>query len=341
MKLRSLSLAIVGIASALTSPSHATVSILDPGYSFGTYHSHSVATSAVTSFDWDASDAVYYQTATSAFAFGGLFRWNGVTQTTAVVGNSDFSGAGVVRIGDNLYFNSEDFTSQKVFKYGPLSGSPNATNISTGPSYDLFGRNPGEIFITGSIGFGTNQIFYTTLDGSGNFTGAPVSLGLTIGSSGPIAFDLSGNMYYAPGFGNRSIYKYTAADVAAAITDPITNPLPAAASRLWRDYSVDFAAVSGGTGMAFDEAGDLLLTLTDFDVGDPSFLVRFDVDAFGAYEGFDAILSSTNRLGDVRFKDGSIYIANADTILQVVPEPGTIGLVLMGCSALALLRRRG
>ncbi len=339
MKLRSVRLAIVGIAASLTSPSHATVSILDPGYSFSTYHTHSVATSAVVSFAWDASDAVYYQTATSAFAFGGLFRWNGVTQSTAVAGNSDFPGAGVIRIGDSIYFNTEDFTSQKVFKYGPLSGSPSATNISTGPSYDLFVRNPGEIFITGSIGFGTNQIYYATLDGAGDFTGAPVSLGLTIGSSGPIAFDLSGNMYYAPGFGDLSIYKYTAADVAAAIADPITNPLPAAASRLWRDYSADFAAVSGGTGMALDETGDLLLTLTDF--SNPSYLVRFDVDAFGDYAGFDAILSSTDQLGDVRFKDGSIYLANANTILQVVPEPGTIGLVLMGCSALALLRRRG
>jgi hypothetical protein len=340
MKLRSMSLAIVGIAASLTSPSHAAVSILDPGYSFSTYHTHSVTNSAVVSFDWDASDAVYYQTATSAFAFGGLFRWNGVTQTTAVLGNSDFSGAGVVRIGGNLYFNTEDFTSQKVSKYGPLSGSPIATNISTGPSYDLFGRNPGEIFINGSIGFGTNQIFYTTLDGAGNFTGAPVSLGLTIGSSGPIAFDLAGNMYYAPGFGNRSIYKYTAADVAAAIADPITNPLPAAALRLWRDYSVNFTNVSGGTGMAFDETGDLLLTLTDF--SNPSYLVRFDVDAFGDYAGFEAILSSTDQLGDVRFRDGSIYLASSNSILQVVPEPGTVGLVLMGCAALALWgRRRG
>lgn len=338
MKLRSLSLAIVGIASALTSPSHATVSILDPSYSFSIYHTHSVPTSAVVSFDWDSGGTVYYQASTEFFNFGGLFTFNGVTQGTAVPGSSAFSGASTVRIGDNIYYNTSD-SEQRVWKYGPLSGTPTATNVSTAANWGLFRRGADEMFLTGVPGFGPNEVYRATLDGSGNFTGAPVSLGLTIGSSGPIAFDLSGNMYYAPGFGNRSIYKYTAADVAAAIANPITNPLPAAATRLWRDYSMDFAAVNGGAGIAFDETGDLLVTLTDF--SNPSFLVRFDVDAFGAYEGFDAILSSTNRLGDVRFKDGSIYIANADTILQVVPEPGTIGLVLMGCSALALLRRRG
>jgi hypothetical protein len=84
----------------------------------------------------------------------------------------------------------------------------------------------------------------------------------------------------------------------------------------------------------------LLLTLTDF--SNPSYLVRFDVDALGDYEGFEAILSSTDQLGDVRFRDGSIYLASSNSILQVVPEPGTVGLVLMGCAALALWgRRRG
>jgi len=73
MKLRSMSLAIVGIALSLTSPSHATVSILDPAYSFSIYHTHSVPTSSVVSFDWDIGGAVYYQTATASFNFGGLF----------------------------------------------------------------------------------------------------------------------------------------------------------------------------------------------------------------------------------------------------------------------------
>jgi hypothetical protein len=338
MKLRSMSLAIVGIACALTSPSHATVSILDPGYSFSIYHTHSVTDSAVVSFDWDSGGTIYYQASTEFYNFGGLFSWNGIAQGTAVPGSSDFSGASTVRIGDNIYYNTSDFTDQKAWKYGPLSGTPAATNISTAANWGLFRRGAGEMFISGAPGFGTNQIFRATLDGAGNLMSAPVSLGLTTGSSGPIAFDLSGNMYYAPGFNDLRIYKYTAADIAAAIADPLSNPLPPAASRLWYDYSGDFATASGGAGMAFDETGNLLLTLTDFI--NPSLLVRFDVDGAGTFDDLSAILSSTDRLGDVRFREGSIYLANANTILQVVPEPGTVGLVLTGCAALALLRRR-
>lgn len=337
MKIRHISLAVAGIALALASTSRAAVSILDPAYAFSIYHTHSVASSAVVSFDWDADGAVYYQASTDAYGFGGLFAWNGITQSTMVAGSSDFSGASVVRIGDNIYFNTSDFTDQKVFKFGPLGGAPSVTNISTAVNSGLYGRGAGEMFIAGAPGFGTNQIYRVTLDGSGNFASAPASLGLTIGSSGPIAFDLSGNMYFAPGFGNLGIYKYTAAEVAAAIADPLLNPLPAAGSRLWHDYSGDLS-VSGATGMTFDGQGNLLLTLTDF--VNPSLLVRFDVDGAGDFGGLSEILFSTDRLGDVRYRDGAIYVGNANTILQVVPEPGTFGLLVFGGLAAAWLGRR-
>lgn len=338
MNIPLMSLASAGCALALLTPSRAAVSILDPAYSFSIYHTHSVTTSAIVSFDWDSGGTAYYQASTASYNFGGLFTWNGLTQGTAVAGSSDFSGASTVRIGDNIYYNTSGFSDQKVWKYGPLSGSPAASNISTNANWGLFRRGADEMFITGAPGFGTNQIFRATLDGSGNFTSAPVSLGVTIGSSGPIAFDLSGNMYYAPGFGDLNIYKYTAADVAAAIANPVSNPLPSAASRLWYNYSLNFSNVSGGAGMAFDEDGDLLVTLTDFST--PSLLVRFDVDSLGAFEDLNSILSSTDRLGDVRFRDGSIYVGNANTIMQVVPEPGTLGLVALGGLTLGWLRLR-
>lgn len=333
--------AVAIVACLCLHTSQAAVTILDPTYSAGIYHSHSVTTSAIVSFDWDSTGAVYYQTSTSAFTFGGLYRWNGATQTTAVGPiETDYSGASVVAIGNYVYFNTSDFSTQNISKYGPLGGSPSSALISTAPNSGLYRRGAGEIFITGAPGFGTNEIYYASLSASGDFLSTPISLGLTSGGSGPIAFDAAGNMYYAPGFGDLSIYRYTAADVAAAIADPTNSPLPTAGSRLWYNYSGDFALVSGGTGMAFDGDGNLLLTLTDF--SNPSYLVRFDVDISGNHAGNTALLSSTDRLGDVRFYDGSIFVANGNTILQVIPEPGTWLLLALGCTGIVVVwsRRR-
>lgn len=331
-------LAMLGVASALTSPAHSAVSILDSAYSFSTYHTHSVATSSVVSFDWDTDESLYYQTFTASYNFGGLFRWDGLTQSTAVPGDSDFYGYSVVRIGNNLHYNTSSLSSQKVFKYQPRSTPPAAVLTSSANNSFLFGRQPGEMFITGAAGFGTNEIYHVFLNGAGDFLSTPISLGLTIGSSGPAAFDASGNMFYAPGFGDLNIYRYTAADVAAAIADPTSTPLPPAASRLWWNYSTVFPAVSGATGLAFDASGNLLVTLTDF--SNPSYLVRANADGSGNLSSFSALLSSTDQLFEVRVKDDSIYVANRDTILQVVPEPSTFGLLLFGAVVLAWMRGR-
>lgn len=344
MKIRLMSLAIAGIALALTSYSRASVSILDPDYSFSAYHAHPDAGSEISSFAWDSGGSLYYQVSTS-WSFGGLFKWDGATLGTLVSADfSLFTGASVISVGDNIYYNTSDFSNtQNVMKYGPLSGAASSSLVSTSPNWGIYSRGAGEMFMTGAVGFGTNEIFYGTLDGTGNFVSSPFSLGETIGASGPIAFDLAGNMYYAPGYGDLNIYKYTAADVAAAIADPANTPLPPAESRLWYNYSADFANVGGGTGMAVDDAGNLLVTLTDFT--NPSYLVQFDVDEFGEFDKLDAILESTGRLGDVRFHDGAIYLGSDNEILKIdaVPEPGTFGLLVMGGVAIlafAWSRRR-
>lgn len=337
MKLPSLLAGALVLASIVT-PSARAVTILDPAYSYSPYHTHSISSSSISSFDWSGGGDLYYQTSTSFFTFGGLFRWDGIAESTAVGASADFAGASALSIGDFIYYNTSDFTDQKIFKYGPLAGSPVVSSVSTAANFGLYRRNPGEIFITGAIGFGTNEVFYTTVDLAGNFASAPFSLGVTIGGSGPVGFDSAGNMYYAPGFGDLKIYKYTAADVAAAIADPILNPLPAAASRLWRDYSGDFGLVTGAAGLAFDSNGNLVVSLTDF--SNPSYLVRFDVDMTGAYSGHSAILSSSSRLGDVRTQGGSIFLANENTVLQVVPEPTVTGLSFLGAAIVAFSRRR-
>jgi hypothetical protein len=321
-------LALSIFLGSLVGSTSSAITILDPSYSTSVFHAHSDSTASVVSFDWDASDNIIYQTSTSSFTFGGLYHFNGITQTLLVAGSSAFAGASVRRVDDFVYYNTSDFFDQNILKYGPLSGSPSNTLISTSPNWGLHTRGSGELFITGAPGFGTNQIYYVSLDVNGDFVSSPLSLGVTAGASGPIAFDASGNLYYVPGFSDKKIYKWSAAEVAAAIADPSTDPLPSAASRIWHDYGADFLTFSGGTGLTFDQDGNLVLSLTNF--SDPSELVRFDVNGSGDYAGYSSILSTTGRLSDVRSYNGSLYVAVDNTIVQVIPEPSTVLLLLLG-----------
>src|SRR5690625_82091 len=295
---------------------------------------------SITSFDRGADGNLYYQTSSSSFNFDGFHRWDGTTQTTLVAGNSDWAGSSVVAIGDYVYYNSEDFTSQKIHRYGPASGAnPVSTQISTSANSGLYGH-AGELFITGAEGFGTNHIYHSTLNAEGDLNADPAAdLGETFGASGPLAFDANGNLYYAPGFGDLSIYRWSAEQVNAAIADPNANPLPTD-DVLWADYSAVYGNVGGATGMTFDSDGNLALTLTDFT--SPSYLVSLGLTEDGEWNGsISELLASTERLGDLRNFDGYLHIATGDTILQIIPEPGTWSLFI-GFSAIgAILLKRG
>lgn len=308
-----------------------------PGYLGTVVHSDQHG-GAITSFDRGPDGNLYYQT-DSNWTFGGFHRWDGAAQTTLVPGNSDWTGSSVVTIGDFIYYNTEDLTNPKIHRYGPFSGTnPVSTVVSTAPNVGLY-THGGELFITGAIGFGTNHIYHTSLNAEGELTADPATdLGETFGSSGPLAFDSGGNLYYAPGFGDLSIYRWSAEQVAAAIADPIANPLPTDGV-LWADYSAVYNSVSGATGMTFDDEGNLAVTLTD--LANPSYLVRFSVTESGDWSGdYTQLLASTERLGDLRNFDGDLYVAVGDSILQVIPEPAAWSLLLGIIAAAPLFWKR-
>jgi hypothetical protein len=329
---------LVAFALAAVVPASAA-NLIEPGYGTSVYLTHSVSSESITSFDWSLSGATtYYQTSTSSYNFGGLFTWINDVQSTAVAGNADYSGASVVRIDDNIYYNTSS-TGYKIWKHDPSIGATGATQVSMAPNWGLFRRKAGEMFITGTPNFSSpNEVFRAALTTAGNFESPPVSLGTTIGSSGPLAFDTLGNMFYAPGYGDKSIYRYTAADVNNSVADPTNTPLPSPAERLWWDYSSSFSNSSGATGLAVDDIGNLYITLTDF--SSPSFLVKASANGTSGFANYHTILSSTRGLGDVRLRDGSIYLAEGNEILQVVPEPQTVSLVLLGGAALLWFRHR-
>jgi hypothetical protein len=326
----------LGFLAAFT-PAQASITVIDPNYSTSTYFTHGNS-DTVQSYDWDASNNLFYSTTTASFNFGGLYK-AGTGQVVA--GSSDFASTSVTRIGNYVYYNTSDFSNQKIYNYNTVTNTASGAAISTTPNYGLYTNN-GQLFITGSVSFGTNHIYTSTLDSNGDLVSDPaIDLGVTSGGSGPLAFDSDGNLYYAPGFSDPSIYKFSAADLANAIADPTGDPL-SITGNLWLNYSSLYSSYSGGTSMAFDENGDLMLTLTNF--VDPSLLVKFGIDDLtGAYNSnANTILEDSGILGELRFHDGEIYVSSGNQIINVsaVPEPSTYALLFLGLSVVVIATRR-
>lgn len=332
MKISDLTVSAI-LALAGVTPATAALNVIDPAYQASVYLTHHNS-DAVTSYDWTADGDAYYMTTTGSFTFGGLHRYNGSTTNTVVAGNSQFGGASTVVIGANVYYNTSDFTNQYIYKYGPAGGGAAASQISTAANFSLH-RSGSSLFITGSQNFGPNHIYSSAIDGSGNLaSNPPLDLGETGGNSGPLAFDAAGNLYYAPGFGDSSIYRWTSAEVSAALSGLPGSGLSAAGHQ-WMTYATLYT-IGGAASMVVDANGVIVLSLTDFSAG--STLVTFDVAADGTYGGNSSvILQSDGRLGEIRVHDGELYVADGNAIYKVIPEPST---ALLGMISLALFIRR-
>lgn len=311
--------------------------IVSPGFGLEVYYSHTT-NDAIISFDRDSSSNLYYMTA-AGFPDTSVWKYSGGAPAAIYTNANTFAGASVLTIGDYVYFNDSNLSgTQFIHGYGPTSGTPSVTQFSTTPNSSLHAHE-GRLFIAGAPGFGINQIYYSNLAPNGDLANDPaISLGVTAGSSGPLLFDGDGNLYYAPGFSDLSIYKWTAAEVDAAIANPLGNPLSAAGHQ-WLNYAGLYGTASGATSMLLDADGDLLVTLSNF--VDPSVLVEFGVTPAGAFDGTNTtILSDTGRLGELRNFDGDILVSAGNDIYKVVPEPSSLLLALAGAGLVWSRRRR-
>lgn len=324
MKISSHTLA-VSLAASLLSLSSATAALtFGSGYGGTTYHTASGG-DGIISFDWGSDNALYYMTSTPSFTAGGLYRNDGVNTTTIMAASgSHFAGASVVSIGGSIYFNDSSFSNvQRVHEYTIGSGTTTTATVS---NYSL-GTNGTDLFISGGDFSETRLTWHP--DG---LSGSTIDLGGVAGASGPLTFDASGNLYYAPGFGDLKIYSWSASEVAAAMSGG--TPL-SATGNVWVDYTSAFSTAGGATSMTTDALGNVIVTITNFT--DPSALVRFSADGSGSYE---TIATSTDRLGEVRLRDGKIYLAEGSSIVEIIPEPSSFLLSFLAAGAFVMRRRR-
>lgn len=327
---------------AFAGQSFATLTVLAPDIATAPNYTHSTSDNIV-SFDRDSSGNLFYLTANPANGNNAtLWKSSGGGSPTSLYNAAaNFPDPSVVTINNHVFFGDESFTSRFVRTYGPTNGSPSLSLRLTSPDYlnSEFAHN-GSLFITGASSTFTQGLYYSPVAADGSVSPL-VNLGLadSTGGSGPLAFDSAGNMYYAPGYGDTSIYKWTTAELAAAIADPTGHAL-LVNGHLWAAYPTRATSlnVSGASSMAFDASGNLLVTLTQF--ASTSYLTRFGVGPTGVYSGSnDVLLSETTRLGDVRNMDGNVYLAAGNSVVQIVPEPSAALLVLAGLAA-GLQRRR-
>ncbi len=278
-----------------------------------------LAGDSMVSFDWDASGDLYYGIGDPNFATRWeIWRYSGGSGTMIYSDPDAFAGYRVSRIGDYIYFNDGGTLSRWTvngFKYDPV-GAGSVTPLWTESDFvDLWGMNTldGTDFI--AAGGWTSAIYYSQFDANGDLV-LPLTMLGTIGeSSGPVALDLDGNLYYCNGFvsaGDPVVYRWSAAEVASAITDPMLFPL----DPVGHEWATVEGGFNGATGMVCDAGGNVILTATSYVM--PSELRIYSAGAKAA-TGVTTIATSPGPMGTVRYVDDTIYVCDASGIYFLIP----------------------
>jgi PEP-CTERM motif-containing protein len=207
------------------------------------------------------------------------------------------------------------YNSPYPYKMGYIDGNGDYQNQwDQDGIYDIAISSNGTGYIVADPASGGSKIFEYDL--STGYATEAASIG---GYAGGIAFDSSGNLYYASQTGS-GILKFSVDGFGVLDMSASVSVLGVTAGYIGFDDSDNFYATTdmGGTLSKFDLS--LGTKLTDI--------------AFGG-------------IGQFVFDDGSIYLLDTDwglwatTVYEVtaVPEPTTI--ILLGLGGVALLKRRG
>ncbi len=281
---------------------------------------------SLVSFDWDASGGLYLMTGDP---FWGLllkvYRDSGAGRTVLFNSDQVFPGSRATVIGPYLYFNDggDYFRWDADYYCAPLAGGePFLAYTVSGGSPSLWGvdtRDGTQFFAAGAEGYGPSAIYHMSLSGSGVLDSL-VRIGVVGESSGPIAFDAAGGLYYAHGYAASipaTIYRWTAEEVAAAIANPMLAPLTPDG----HEFATLPAHFTGAAGMVVDAAGNVLVTANVW--GEPAGLLLYRVGEDGENTGMTTLASHASRLETLRVHDGKVCVNSAEGIYSL-PMPLTV-----------------
>ncbi len=286
------------------------------GYTVETIYANPHANETLASFDWDAEGVLYYTTRRPDWASGfSVYRREGAALERVYADETAFAGSRVTVIGSRVYFNDGGTLERPTaayFLYDPaLPAPPTNLNLAS-DTWGLETRNGTDLWAAG----GQNAaLFYSPLKPDGHVLHNPlVKLGTIGRASGSMAFDDAGALTYAEGYhpGGAVIYRWTAADVAAAIADPAGAPLRPAGHAL-----TTLAAGDGATGLVLDAERHPLVTATSFAA--PSELHRL-LMVGSACIGYEVLARSDGRLETLRLRAGRLHVSAADGIYAVTPR---------------------
>ena len=281
-----------------------------------TYFANPHAQACIVSFDWDAASNLYYTTGGVDWDTGfSVFHFDGTTSSSLYSDPDAFAGSRLTAIAGLIYFNdggTYDRWTCNYFRYNPATG---AAPVDMGILSDIWGletKTGSDFWAAGGY---PASIYYSALDANNELVDNPlINLGAVGSASGPMAFDKDGNLYYAEGYvaeGHPNVYRWSAAEVAAAIADPegaALNP----EGHTWTTLTTG----DGTTSMVVDNDGHVLVTITSF--VDSSELQRLHVKN-GEFTGFDMMARSSDRLETVRIRNNNIYVSAAEGIYKIVP----------------------
>ena len=282
-----------------------------------TFYANPHAGETLVAFDWDEDSNLYYSTGRPDWGLGfSVYRYNGASVLNLYTDANVFAGSRVTAIGGRIYFNDGGTYSRYTYDYYRYDPAIPSAPANMGILNNVWGLETRDGTDFWAAGGNNSAIYYSTLNANGDLVSNPlVNLGIIGAASGPIAFDADGNLFYTEGYvysGTPTVYRWSAAEVAAAIANPAGAPL-SPVGHAWATLS----AGDGATGMVVDNRGRLVVTATSFT--DASELHRLFVTD-GAYAGYEVMARSDERLETVRLRNGTIYVSSSEGIFTVVPS---------------------